>query len=421
MAKEKSRGGGAGGGKKSLASAPAVCGSSRELCLACAVAFSYYKKGNVKQGTKELERLLKLHPAHPLPHYAYVRMAHKMALEQSQEASLKRQFKACHDRAEAALSACPNSLVLRLLFAQVHLDDPFLELREGVSTLQAACAPAHRPAPTAEASADLELAKAIATFDEVINDLPVFPDLRMCGANSESFSSEAEWYLSRAVAMAAELRRELPRNVQPEHHQPAGGGHPGGSNSGSISHTSATEPNIPSGRTLAHFLRLRGSIHELEVKKPCARKELRARDRRVILTAESYLLQPASALPVPSGASSEDSAPTSTATSGATDVAGIVDVDDASNVEAIVAAMVGHPESALVQRRACGALRHLLYSINGEGLANAIPQIVYRASNVGAFEAIVAAMSRHSGNSVVQELACAALADMTLGSAKLVN
>ena len=206
MAKEKSRGGGAGGGKKSVASAPAASGSSGGaaldkacllLCRECAVAFSCYKKGNVKQGTKELERLLKLDPAHPLPHYAYVRMAHKMALEQSQEAILKRQFKACHDRAEAALSACPNSLVVRLLFAQVHLDDPFLELREGVRTLQAACAPAHRPTPTAEASTDLKLAKAIATtFDEVINDLPVFPDLRKCGANSVTFSTEAEWYLT---------------------------------------------------------------------------------------------------------------------------------------------------------------------------------------------------------------------------------
>jgi hypothetical protein len=34
-----------------------------------------------------------------------------------------------------------------------------------------------------------------------------------------------------------------------------------------------------------------------------------------------------------------------------------------THVEAIVAAMVRHPESALVQRQACGALRHLLYTL----------------------------------------------------------
>jgi hypothetical protein len=42
-----------------------------------------------------------------------------------QAASVKEQFKECSDRAAAALTACPDSLVLRLLFAEVCYDNPF--------------------------------------------------------------------------------------------------------------------------------------------------------------------------------------------------------------------------------------------------------------------------------------------------------
>jgi hypothetical protein len=63
-----------------------VEGAFKELTLECAKAFGCYMKGNAKACTEEVERLLKLHPKHPLPHYAHVRILHKVALELRQEA-----------------------------------------------------------------------------------------------------------------------------------------------------------------------------------------------------------------------------------------------------------------------------------------------------------------------------------------------
>lgn len=171
-----SNGGGASGGAASESG-----GGSRardeELRLECAKVFGYYKEGNVKlQGTKVLERLFRQHPSHPLPHYTYVRISHKMALEPPrQEESLRKLFRKCHERAAAALNACPDSLVIRLLFAEVCFDNPFLT-DEQRSSLGASCAP---PQVTAEcASADLRLMATIASFDEEVKDLPLFPDIR---------------------------------------------------------------------------------------------------------------------------------------------------------------------------------------------------------------------------------------------------
>jgi len=75
----------------------------------CCKAFSTaVKKGNVKQGTKIVEALLKQHPGNPLLHFTFVRISHKLALESRQPASLKKQFKECGDRAAAALGGAPT-------------------------------------------------------------------------------------------------------------------------------------------------------------------------------------------------------------------------------------------------------------------------------------------------------------------------
>ena len=56
------------------------------------------------------------------------------------------QFTECLVRMKAALVACPHSLVLRLLFAQVLCDNPGDV--NNLSALRATCAPASRPATT---------------------------------------------------------------------------------------------------------------------------------------------------------------------------------------------------------------------------------------------------------------------------------
>ena len=181
--------GGASGGAATTDANAAQKATHKQLKLDCTKAFGSYKKGNVKAGTKEVEKLLKLHLKHPLPHYAHVRISHKMALEQKQEASLKKQFKECHDRAAAALKACPDSLLIKLLFAQVCYDNPFLT-EDQRGAMKDATGAAHRPAAGAGASADLKHAKAIATFDEDIKELPLFPDIRECGTDGRMFASE---------------------------------------------------------------------------------------------------------------------------------------------------------------------------------------------------------------------------------------
>jgi len=57
-----------------------------ELRGECAKAFEHYKKGNLTRGTKLLQKLLARHPAHPLLHFAYVRLSHKQALAERQPA-----------------------------------------------------------------------------------------------------------------------------------------------------------------------------------------------------------------------------------------------------------------------------------------------------------------------------------------------
>ena len=67
--------------------------ADKELRAECAKAFSYYRKGNETRAVKELERLVKAHPAHPFPRFALVRLAHTCALEQRQESTVLKRFK----------------------------------------------------------------------------------------------------------------------------------------------------------------------------------------------------------------------------------------------------------------------------------------------------------------------------------------
>lgn len=64
----------------------------------------------MKQGTKIVERVLQLYPCIPLLHFTFVRIAHKLALEARQPASLKKLFKECGERASAALGGAPYAV-----------------------------------------------------------------------------------------------------------------------------------------------------------------------------------------------------------------------------------------------------------------------------------------------------------------------
>jgi len=127
---------------------------------ACTRVFGLINEGNVRQvleGTLELKRLLRQHPSHPLPHYVHVRIAHKMALEQTQSGSIKQPFDECYKRAAAAARvACPHSIVIRLLFAEVCFDT-LQSLRDTPENENwwACCdsaSPANRPTPTSAAA-----------------------------------------------------------------------------------------------------------------------------------------------------------------------------------------------------------------------------------------------------------------------------
>jgi len=89
---------------------------------ACARAFKLYNEGNVQAGTQAVERLLRQQPSHTLPHYMHVRIAHKAALEMRLSDTLQQPFDECLKRVAAALVACPHSLIIRLLSAEVCFD-----------------------------------------------------------------------------------------------------------------------------------------------------------------------------------------------------------------------------------------------------------------------------------------------------------
>jgi len=173
----------------------------------CAKAFEHYKKGNLKRGTELLQKLLARHPRHPLLHYAYGRLAHMLFLGQRQLAGVMKQLEECAERADAACDACPDSLLPYLLHAQIVVDSPVANrqvLSDVVDALRrGAAAVAAQPISTG----DLELAKAIATFDEDVFTLALFPDAREC-ADYAAYRSQALTNLTaKAPALITGLYR----------------------------------------------------------------------------------------------------------------------------------------------------------------------------------------------------------------------
>ena len=122
-----------------------------------------------------MERLIKKYPGHPLPHIGHVRISHKLALEQRTLKNVTRLFKECHERASAAVDACPDSILVKLMFVEVVYDDPFPsdEAVARVETLATA------ELTSGAGRSDLKVAKALArdSFDEHILKLPFFPDI----------------------------------------------------------------------------------------------------------------------------------------------------------------------------------------------------------------------------------------------------
>ena len=164
-----------------------------ELRGECAKAFAHYKKGNLTRATDLLKKLLARHPAHPLLHFAYTRLSHMLMLDQRQQMSVVQQFHECSVRVRAAVNACPHSLLPRLLCAQAYHDIPApteQSLDVALGTLRAfANAAGRKPLNVA----DLQYAKAIATFDEELFTLALLPDVREC-ADPDAYRREAGAY-----------------------------------------------------------------------------------------------------------------------------------------------------------------------------------------------------------------------------------
>jgi len=112
----------------SMHSAPAAQAARDEELLRgeCATAFEHYKAGNLTQATALLQKLLARHPAHPLLHFSHMQLAHMLLLEPRHTAGIMQHYAESHVRADASLdiNACPHSLLLRLLYAQVCYDVP---------------------------------------------------------------------------------------------------------------------------------------------------------------------------------------------------------------------------------------------------------------------------------------------------------
>jgi len=178
-----------------------------ELCGECATAFACYNEGNVKQATQLLEKLLARHPAHPLLHYAHTRLAHRLFLEQRQLAGINKQFEECGTRAEAARNTCPGSLLRPLLAVQILYDCAALLDEALGAILSAVPSLAAFTAARPLSAADFGYAKAIATFDDEVFTLALFPDVREC-ADSAAYRSQALANLAKAPALITDLHRE---------------------------------------------------------------------------------------------------------------------------------------------------------------------------------------------------------------------
>jgi hypothetical protein len=196
--------------------AAAQAARDEELRGECANAFEHYKKGNLTLGTNLLQKLLARHPAHPLLHYALVRLAHMLFLEQRQLEGIMTHFKECWNRVEAARKACPGSLLHYLLDAQAFCDCPMTNDQ----ALDAVRAAAPSSAATRLNTTDLQYAKAIATFDEDVFGLAMFPDVREC-ANPAAYRSQAVANLTKAPAMITDLHRQV-ENLGRSHPEQSG-------------------------------------------------------------------------------------------------------------------------------------------------------------------------------------------------------
>jgi len=218
----------------------------KELRGECAKAFEHYKRGNLTRGTELLEKLLARHPAHPLLHYAYTRVAHMLLLEHRQPAGIAKQFEECNDRLTSAAEACPHSLLPRLIVAQVCYDSPVpYDDMDGILLRQIAAAAAVKPLN----AADFEYAKAIAMFDDEVFELALLPDVREC-ADSAAYRREALACLAKVPAMITDLRRE----------------------------TESLAKNHTGQSDLGHFLALRTASHTAEAARRLLRVQARQRE-----------------------------------------------------------------------------------------------------------------------------------------------
>jgi hypothetical protein len=212
----------------------------------CAKAFEYYKKGELKRGTELLQKLLARQPGHPLPHCASVRMAHMLLMEQRQPVGIQKQIDECLKLAGVAFTACPGSLLLRLLLAQVCCDDPTGEVDDALNGLRhIATAAAKQPLNVA----DIEYAMAIATFDEEVFTLALLPDVREC-ADPAAYRREALACLAKAPAMIMDLHRQ----------------------------TESLAKNTPEKSDLDHFLSQRDAGHAAEAARRLLRVQARVRE-----------------------------------------------------------------------------------------------------------------------------------------------
>ena len=212
---------GSPGGKDgtSLANpADAAKSLDKEVRDACVKAFGYVKKGNAKQCIKEMDRLIKQYPGNPLPHMGRVRISHRLALAQRTSANLTKQFKECYERASAAVEACPDSILVKLMLVEVVYDDPFAsaDAMERVREL------AEAELPPGAGKSDLKLAKALTrdSFDEEALLLPFFPDINRF-QKSEDFIPRATSMRKESYGTLCELHRSTDRLM---HQQAVGNG-----------------------------------------------------------------------------------------------------------------------------------------------------------------------------------------------------
>ena len=204
----------------------------KELRRQCRTAFEHHVKGNQRRAAFELERLAREHPGHPLPRLAHVRISHRLAIHLSAGAAARQLFKEAREHASSARSQCPTSIALIILHAAVILDDPWCG-DEADAALAQASAEAERVGEEAFAAARKHL-RALAAFDEDLENLPRFPRATDAGASiwlavengggasqtaqkeaeTAAFSRDAAMYLKSATALRTQWRERAATSVK---------------------------------------------------------------------------------------------------------------------------------------------------------------------------------------------------------------